>query len=140
MKRLGPVTVGGAAALLWMSGVHAASVQQQPSHRTRLTTTTFSLTVAGTPQKGTTFWVSHGPLGGRFGVIQLHFQGNHVYAAHAALPAGGVTTFTYLAAHGTQVVHGVPQPGRNVVVIRTMDSVTAAAASQQMVRWSVPVG
>jgi hypothetical protein len=139
MKRLGPVTVGGAAALLWISGVHAASAQQQPSHHARVTTT-FSLTVAGTPAKGTTFWVSHGPLAGRFGVIQLHSQGNHIYAARVALPAAGVTTFTYLAAHGTQVVHGVPQPGRNVVVIRTMDSVTASAASQQMVRWSVPVG
>jgi hypothetical protein len=103
-------------------------------------TITFSVTVAGAPEKGTTFWLSHGPLGGRFGVIRLQPQGNNTYSARVTLPMDGVTTFTYLAAHGTRRVHGMPQPGGSVVVIRTMDSVTATVASRQVVHWSVPVG
>lgn len=140
MRRFGAIAVSGAAALLWASEAHAASNHQQPSHRVQLRTTTFSLAVTGTPNPGTTFWVSHGPLGGRFGVIRLRPTGNHVYSARATLPANGVTSFTYLAAQGTQLVHGTPQPGGTVSVIRTLDSVTAAVASRRIVHWSVPLG
>jgi hypothetical protein len=140
MKRLATSIAVGSAALLWTSGAHAANGRQQPSHRIHLSATTFTLAVAGTPEKGTTFWVSHGPLAGRFGVIQLQPQGNHTFSARVALPTSGVTTFTYLAAQGTKVVHGVPQPRGAVVVIRSMESVTATVASQQVVHWSVPLG
>jgi hypothetical protein len=140
MKRMRSMAVGGAASLLWITGVHAVNVHQQPSHNVRLSTTTFSLAVAGTPDKGTTFWVAHGPLAGRFGVSQLKPHGNHIYSARVILPANGVTTFNYLAAQGTEVVHGTPQPGGAVVAIRTMESVTAAMASQRVIHWSVPLG
>jgi hypothetical protein len=105
-----------------------------------LTTVTFTLTVSGTPAKGTTFWVAHGPLAGRFGVIRLQPHGNHSYSARVSLPATEVTSFTYLAAHGTQMIHGMPEPGGVVVVIRTMESVTASVASQRVEHWSVPLG
>ena len=140
MKPLRPMAVGASAALLWITGAHATSVHQPPSRAPRVTTTTFSLTVAGIPAKGTTFWVAHGPLAARFGVIRLQPHGNHTYSARVSLPVTGVTSFTYLAARGTQMVHGMPQPGGAVVVIRTMDSVTATVASQRVVHWSVPLG
>jgi hypothetical protein len=140
MKRVGPMAVGASAALLWITGTHATNVHHPPSHSPRLSTTTFGLTVTGTPAKGTTFWVAHGPLAGRFGVIRLQPRGNHTYSARVTLPVYGVTTFTYLAAQGTQMVHGMPEPGGTVVVIRAMESVTATVASQRVVHWSVPLG
>jgi hypothetical protein len=140
MKPLKPVAVGISAALLWIAGANAATVHQPSSGTPRIATSTFSVTVTGTPAKGTTFWVAHGPLAGRFGVIRLLPRGNHTYSARVSLPVTGVTSFTYLAAHGTRMVHGMPEPGGAEVVIRTMESVTATVASQRAVHWSVPLG
>lgn len=140
MNRLVSMGIGCASALFWVTGVHAANVHHQPSHRVHLSSTTFSLAVAGTPAKGTTFWVAHGPLAGRLGVIKLRLRGHHIYTARTSLPVDGVTTFTYLAAQGSQIVHGTLQPAGTVVVIRTIESVSAALASQRIVHWSVPLG
>lgn len=140
MKFLTLITLSGAAALFSITGASAATSSLSPGGSARFSTTTFSLTVAGTPSKGTTFWVAHGPLGGRFGVIRLRAHGNHTYSAKVTLPAGGVTSFTYLAAEGTQIVHGTPQPGGAVMVIRSINSVTAKVAAARVVRWSVPLG
>jgi hypothetical protein len=140
MKRLIWTAIGATVALLGTTGSHAASLKQQPMHAVRMGTTTFHLTVAGNPAKGTTFWVSYGPLAGRFGVIKLQPQGNDVFSARAVLPVNRAGTFTYLEAQGTRYVHGLPQPGGVPVVIRNLQSVTAATASQRIVHWSVPLG
>ena len=140
MKYLPSVVVAGAAALLWVTGAHAAASPHPSTASPRMTPTTFRIAVTGTPARGTTFWVAHGPLGGRFGVIQLHHESGHVYAARVAQPASESTTFTYLTAHGVQMVHGSVEPGKDVTVIRTLDSVTASIAASQTVRWSVPLG
>ena len=140
MKYLASTLIGATVALLGTTGSHAATVKQQPMHTVRMGTTTFRLAVAGSPARGTTFWVSYGPLAGRFGVIELRPDGSHLFSARTVLPVDETGTFTYLEAQGTQKVHGVAQPGGIPVVIRTVGATTAAAASRQVVHWSVPLG
>jgi hypothetical protein len=140
MKRLASAIIATVSALVLTTGAHAAGVRQQPLHTVRMGTTTFHLAVAGNPAKGSTFWLSYGPLAGRFGVIKLHPDGNHQYSARATLPLDAAGTFTYLQAQGTQMVHGLPQPGGIPTVIRSMEAVTAVAVSHHVVRWSVPLG
>ncbi len=140
MKPLTSAGIGVALALLSIAGAQAASPKHQPTHAVRMGMTTFRLAVAGQPARGTTYWVSYGPLAGRFGVIQLHSHGKHVYSGRANLPVDVSGTFAYLQAQGTQMVHGLPQPGGIPVVIRSMGAVTAVTVSQRIVHWSVPLG
>jgi hypothetical protein len=140
MKRLAFSLVGATIALLGTTGSLAATVKQQPMHAVRMGTTTFRLAVAGSPAKGATFWVSYGPLAGKFGVIELRSTGSHLYSARTVLPVNEAGTFTYLKAQGVQKVHGSAQPGGIPVVIRSVAAVTAVEAASHIVHWSVPLG
>ena len=141
MKLVASLAVTVAAALFCTSGAHASGLngltRSQTAHSS---STTFRVSVTGTAAKGTTFWVAHGPLNGRFGVIRLQHESGKTYTARVTLPNNETTSFTYLAAQGVQWVHGLPEPGGAVTVIRTLDSVTASAAAAQAVHWSVPLG
>jgi hypothetical protein len=140
MRRLALTLIGATIALLSTTGSDAATLKQQPMHAVRMGTATFRLAIAGSPAKGATFWVSYGPLAGKFGVIELRSVGGHLYSGRTVLPVNKAGTFTYLEAQGVQTVHGSAQPGGIPVIIRSVDAVTAAAASSQVVHWSIPLG
>lgn len=140
MRFVAAAVISVALMLLSASGSQAASLQRQPTHAVRVGTIALHLVVAGNPAKGTTYWVSYGPLGGRFGVVRLSSSANHLYSAQVKLPLDEPGTFTFLQAQGTEMVHGIPQPGGIPIVIRRMQAVTAVMVSQRVVHWSVPLG
>ena len=141
MKLMPSLTATIAAGLFWTTGAQAAGLHgMTPGRSQHLSPATFRISVSGSPAKDTTFWVAHGPLNGRFGVIRLHRESGHSYAARITLPSNETTSFTYLTAQGVQWVHGLPQPAGTVTVIRTLDSVTASAAAAQAIHWSIPLG
>ena len=101
---------------------------------------TFHLQVTGQPGPGTTFWVAYGPLGGRFGVIQLRASGSGVYAATARLPGAGRTAFVYLTGHGSMWTRGGLVPGDPVATIKTMGPVFVPRTVLPTVRWQASAG
>ncbi|HEX6506003.1 MAG TPA: hypothetical protein VF221_00070 [Chloroflexota bacterium] len=122
------------------SSAHRTIQGLHPAHRAGLTRVTFRLHVAGSPDPGTTIWVSHGPLVGRFDVIELKPAGNNVYMASAVFPANATTTWAFLAAHGAVRTRAGLMPGTSIVVIDTFQNVTASAISRRTVLWGAAVG
>jgi hypothetical protein len=129
-----------AAFLLFACGAQAQGAHGAGGRHARLQSTTFRLHDDGNPGRDATFWVAHGPLDGRFGIVRLHPAGSHTYAATVNLPVTGTTTFTFLAGTGSVMTRMGPAPGNPVVTISTFDGTTAEAASRHVVEWSAPIG
>lgn len=102
-------------------------------------TVTFRLHVAAPADPHTTFWVSYGPLAGKFGLIRLHPTGNGYFAGSRALPAGR-TLFCYIAGTGTVKTPQGPAPGSPMVTIGHVGPGTAIQASARVMIWTPPAG
>jgi hypothetical protein len=100
---------------------------------------TFQLHVNGPHDPRMTFWVAYGPLGGRFGLIQLHSAGTDHYIARRALPSGQ-TVFSYVAGTGTVQTRQGRAPGYPSVTIARVGPTTAARAAQSPMVWQAPLG
>ncbi len=140
VKLLTGLVLSTGLALCFVRGASAAPLHRNPTHSVQLGRATFSLVVTGTPASTLTYWVAHGPLDGRFGVIELHPTGTKVFSATVSLPLFAKTTFTYLASTRVQVVHGLKQPAGTIVTIKSMDDVTAGTAAMKTMHWSAPLG
>jgi hypothetical protein len=100
----------------------------------------FSLSVAGVPDSGTTFWVSYGPLAGKFAVVQLHPQGPRTYGVTLQLPVNARGTFYYLAGHGAMKTKIGQVPGNPVATIKRVGPVTVARGVMLTASWHPPIG
>src|SRR5437588_11928160 len=93
------ITLSLLAVAFTSSPVMASSLPTRPA----VVMTTFRLQVQGSAQKGETYWVTYGPLAGRFGIVRLSQTGPGVFTASRQLPTAGRSRFTYIAGRG--VVH-----------------------------------
>jgi hypothetical protein len=102
----------------------------------------FSLSVAGNVVSHTTFWVSYGPLNGRFAVRQLHRIAGGRYGITLQLPAGAKGTFYYLSGRGAVQTRAGLVPGDPVTTIRQVMLKPALALTPRRfsVSWHAPVG
>lgn len=114
-------------------------VAQADSTPAPVRTVTFRLHVAAPASPHTTYWVSYGPLAGKFGLIRLHATGNRYFAARRALPAGR-TLFCYIAGTGTVRTSLGPAPGSPMITIARVGPSTAIQASAHVMTWRPPVG
>jgi Fe2+ transport system protein FeoA len=102
----------------------------------------FSLAVVGSVSPHATYWVSYGPLNGRFGIRQLHRIGAGRYGVTLELSAGARGAFYYLTGHGSArtrlgIVPGEPVTTIKQVMLRPTLAVTPRRLS---VSWHVPFG
>jgi hypothetical protein len=103
---------------------------------------TFSLAVTGSIPPHVTLWVSYGPLGGRFGIRQLHRIGTERYGITLEVPLGAGGAFYYLTGHGSVRTRVGMVPGKPVTTIRQvmLRPVLAVVPRKVSVSWQAPVG
>lgn len=140
VKRISGLALSIGLVLCFAQGADAAPAHRNPVHVVKLSRVTFTLIVTGEPAPNLSYWVAHGPIDGRFGVIQLHPVGTNSFSASVTLPALAKTVFTYLASTGRQVLHGQKQPAGTIVTIKSMEHVTAETAAFKIMHWSAPLG
>jgi hypothetical protein len=119
---------------------NAALAEKQSGFTGATAPVTFSLAVHGSRAHATTYWVSYGPLAGRFGVIQLHRTAAHTYGATVRLPAGARSTFYYLAGHGVVHTRAGLAPGGMVSTIRRVGPMPVVRGSVFRAVWQAPAG
>jgi hypothetical protein len=129
-----------AVALIAGSALILPSAARAERITPRTAPVSFSLSVAGTPDPGTTFWVSYGPLAGKFAVVRLHPEGANTYGVRLRLPAGGHGTFYYLTGHGTMKSRSGPVPGDPVATIKRVGPVTLSQGLALRASWYPPLG
>src|SRR5581483_4401461 len=93
MRALGAALLMAACLLFGVTSAQAARSRD-------ITVVTFRLAVSGQVSPDLTFWVSYGPLTGRFGLLRLHEQLPGLYTASHAFPTSGRTIFAYMAGSG----------------------------------------
>lgn len=127
-------------ALLGSSVVGQTARASSAPTRPATVISVFRLHVAGRVSPAMTFWVSYGPLGGRFGLIRLRHQSGNLYSGTRRLPTSGKTTFYYLMGHGTTRTRMGVVPGGPVTTIRAVGPASVWPRAPRIVRWQVPAG
>ena len=133
MKKLA-VALVAVCAMMLPSAVRAEQVTPKTAP------VTFSLSVAGAPDGGTTFWVSYGPLAGKFAIKQLHATSAHTYGVTLQLPVQARGTFYYLTGQGTMKTKVGPVPGNPVATIKQVGPATVNRGVVLTASWHPPVG
>lgn len=103
-------------------------------------TLTFMLRLSGPQDRGATYWVSYGPVGGKFGIVRLRPARLQEYRATVVLPAGGRTIFYYLKGRGTVQTRIGPVPGNPVATIRRTGLTPVLSGVQVSTSWRPPGG
>jgi hypothetical protein len=96
--------------------------------------------VAGEPGKDATFWVSYGPVNGRFGVFQLKPSGRGIFSARPAFRMPPKAILTFLMGHGSVQTRLGSEPGNPVIAIRSLPQTSLASLRVFLVRWQAPLG
>jgi hypothetical protein len=130
----------GAAALAFVTVTPVAAHPATVTRPIAQVSVTFRVQVAGHDGAGATYWVACGPLGGRFGLVQLHPSGGGRYAATLRLAAAGRAVFAYLAGHGVVHTRFGPAPGNPVVTIERFGPAFPQQLRLHVVYWHAPVG
>ncbi len=134
-RAIGPV-LAMALAISASTPAFAHSSSRHP----RMATMTFSIQVAGDIGPGTTFWLAHGPINGRFGIVRMHRVGRNTYAVQQIFPKGHRATFTYVMGHGAIETPGGPAPGDPVVIIDTVGPLHLNGETLPTIQWQAPIG
>jgi len=136
----------GPALLLTMAASaansHASSMAKvKPANLVSTVTVTFRLNLETRPASGTTFWVSYGPVDGRFGILRLTKLSDTRLSGALSVPTGERANFFYIAGHGTmRVPHLGVAPGNPVYTIREIGPVTVERRASFSADWRAPVG
>jgi hypothetical protein len=102
----------------------------------RMVVASFRIHVLGHGDSLASYWVAWGPLGDKFGLVQLQRRSGSTFAADQLLPASGQTIFAYLVGRGVvHTAHG-PVPGDLVVTIKRVGPVSMAHLHLSTVEWS----
>jgi hypothetical protein len=141
MKYALALTSAIVVCLTWTVSAQAEAIPRPDRSSTTLRAEpTFRLKVAGDPGRHATFWVSYGPLNGRFGIFQLLPMGDGRYEAHPKIRLRGRTDLYYLMGHGSIATPLGREPGGTVITIRHVGPVLLSLLHEPTVSWEVPVG
>lgn len=128
------------ALVLSAASLSSASAAPRAGAPTSSFITIFRLHVIGQADPRTTYWVSYGPLAGKWGIVRLHTARHGLQIGSRALPAKGTTTFAYIAGQGVVHTKLGPAPGNPVVTIKLIGPTSPMAVTRQTVQWQAPVG
>lgn len=133
MKTFAAVIIAGCSLAL----PYAARAERVGSQTTPVS---FSVTVQARPVSGTTFWVSYGPLAGKFGIVQMHAEGAHTYGVTLNLPAQARGTFYYLTGHGRMKTRIGLVPGNPVQTFKHVGPMLISRGEVVTASWHPPIG
>jgi hypothetical protein len=140
MKLLTPLLASLAFSVFACSPVAAGGRPAVTKTHARTVLASFRIHVLGHGDPLASYWVAWGPLGDKFGLVQLHRRSGNTFAAEQQLPASGQTIFAYLVGRGVvHTAHG-PVPGDPVVTIKRVGPVSMAHLHLSTVDWSGPAG
>lgn len=126
------------ALLILVAGLPIGGAQASSTPApTRITTFRLHLSAPADPH--TTFWVSYGPLAGKWGLIRLRRAGHGYFAGSRALPAGR-SVFCYIAGTGTVQTAQGRAPGSPMLTVGHVGPGTAIRVSARVMTWAPPVG
>lgn len=100
----------------------------------------FRLRVVNAVSPGTTLWVAHGPINGRFGLVRLHRVAGNLYEGTQRFPANARAEFFFLAGQGVAHTREGAAPGGMVQTIAHEGPLTLTTRQLPLVRWQGPVG